>query len=87
MNIVTSPDSDQYKGIYCNICGRIAQPQCVLFDRVHRLLRSEASQCCCIDTQLAVSTSDEIECEMQLVLLALLAPCSGIHLSASRKCE
>lgn len=77
MNIVTSADSDQYKGIYCNICGRIAQPRCVLFDRV---LRSEASQCCCIDTVLAVSTSDEIECEMQLVLLALLAPCSSAHL-------
>lgn len=69
MSIVTSADSDQYKGIYCNICGRIAQPRCVPFDRVHGLLRSEASRCCCVDTGLAVSTSDEIECDLQLVLL------------------
>lgn len=53
MNIVTSSDSDQYKGIYCNICGCIAQPRCVMSDRLHR---SETFQCCCIDTQLAVST-------------------------------
>lgn len=77
MSTVTSADSDQYKGIYCNICGRIAQPRCVPFDIARR---SEASQCCRIDTGVAVSTSDEIECEMQLVLLALLAPCSSAHL-------
>lgn len=80
MHIVISTDIDQYKRIYCNIRGHIAQPQCDLFDRVHRLVRSEALQHRCIGTQLAVSTSDEIECEMQLVLLALPPSCFSIHL-------
>lgn len=80
LNVMISTDTDQYQRIYCNICGRIAQPQCDVFDRAHRLVRSEALQHRCIGTQPTVSTSDEIECEMQLVLLALLPSCSGVHL-------
>lgn len=85
-HIVISADTDQYERIYCNICGHIAQPQCDVFDRVHRPGRSEALQYHCIDTQFAVSTSDEIECEMLLVLLARLPSCSRIHLWL-RKCD
>lgn len=69
MHIVISTDTDQYHRIYCNISVHIARPYCDVFDRIHRLARSEALQPLCFGTQLAVNTSDQIECEMQLVLL------------------
>lgn len=65
-NIVISTDTDQYQGIYCNISAHIAQPWCDLFDRIHRLVRSEALQHRGIGTQLAVSTSDKLNVKCSL---------------------
>lgn len=65
-NIMISTDTDQYQGIYCNISAHIAQPWCDLFDRIHRLVRSEALQHRGIGTQLAVSTSDKLNVKCSL---------------------
>lgn len=65
------PDTDQYQRIYCNICVRVARAHTDVFDRLHRLVRSEALQHGCFGTRLTVSTCDKIECEMLLVLLRL----------------
>lgn len=46
------------RGIYCNICVDIAHPSSEAFDRLHRLVRSEALRHRGFGTQLTVSTCD-----------------------------
>lgn len=75
MHIVISTDTDQYQRICCNI--ELVLPAPSMFDGRQRLVRSEELQHCYFGAQLVVGTSDKIECEMQLVLLAVYLPAAA----------